>query len=184
MNDERYVAAIEISSSKIMAAIGIMHADGRLDIIATEQEKGVESVRYGIIQNLEETSMRINRVLDRLQAKPQVAPREITALYVGLSGRSLRSITTESDLNLPDDTEITDDILNRLREQALSTAIDSSLEVIDAIPRIYTVGKLETRSPNGGHRQQDKGDIRPDCMPPRTSPQTCSVVSPTRWVST
>ncbi len=149
MNDERYVAAIEISSSKIMAAIGIMHADGRLDIIATEQEKGVESVRYGIIQNLEETSMRINRVLDRLQAKPQVAPREITALYVGLSGRSLRSITTESDLNLPDDTEITDDILNRLREQALSTAIDSSLEVIDAIPRIYTVGKLETRSPKG-----------------------------------
>lgn len=149
MNDERYVAAIEISSSKIMAAVGKMHGDGRLDIIATEQEKGVESVRYGIIQNLEETSMRINRVLDRLQARPQVAPREITALYVGLSGRSMRSITTEVDLNLPDDTEITDDILNRLREQALSTAIDSSLEVIDAIPRIYTVGKLETRSPKG-----------------------------------
>ncbi len=149
MNDDRYVAAIEISSSKIIATVGKMHSDGRLDIIATEQESGVESVRYGVLQNLEETSMRINRVIERLQRKPAVAPREITGLYVGLSGRSLRSITTEVEINLPDDTEINDDILRRLREQALSTAIDSSLEVVDAIPRNYLVGKLETRSPKG-----------------------------------
>ncbi|MDE6381888.1 MAG: hypothetical protein K2L57_03365, partial [Muribaculaceae bacterium] len=149
MNDDRYVAAIEISSSKIVAAIGIMHDDGRLDIIATEQEKGVESVRYGILQNLEETAMRINRVIDRLQRKPSVSPRVITGLYVGLSGRSLRSITTEVSMSLPDDTEINDEILRRLRDQALATAIDSSLEVVDAIPRVYMVGKSETRSPKG-----------------------------------
>lgn len=149
MNDDRYVAAIEISSSKIIAAVGRMHSDGQLDVIATEQERGVESVRYGIIQNLEETSMRITRVLDRLQRKPSISPREITGLYVGLSGRSLRSIRTEAEINLPDDTEINDEILKRLREQALSTAIDSSLEVVDAIPRIYYVGKIETHSPKG-----------------------------------
>lgn len=149
MNEDRYVAAMEISSSKIVAAVGKYHADGSLDIIATEQERGVESVRYGIIQNLEETSMRINRVLDRLQLKPAVSPREITGVYVGLSGRSLRSIRTEVDLNLADDTEINDDILNRLREQALDAVIDSSLEVVDAIPRIYYVGNAETHSPKG-----------------------------------
>lgn len=149
MNEDRYVAAIEISSSKIIAAVGKMHADGSLDILASEQERGVESVRYGIIQNLEETSMRINRVLDRLQAKPAVAPREITGVYVGLSGRSLRSIRTEVELNLADETEISDEILSRLREQALETAIESSLEVIDAIPRIYYVGATETHSPKG-----------------------------------
>lgn len=149
MNDDRYIAAIEISSSKIIASVGKMHSDGSLDIIATEQVRGVESVRYGIIQNLEETSMRVNRVLDKLQMKPAVSPREITGIYVGLSGRSLRSIRTEVDINLADDTEITDDILARLREQALDTAIDSSLEVVDAIPRIYYVGNAETSSPKG-----------------------------------
>lgn len=149
MDEDRYVAAIEISSSKIVAVVGKMHPDRSLDIIASEQERGVESVRYGIIQNLEETSMRINRVIDRLQKKPAVSPREITGLYVGLSGRSLRSIRTEAELNLADDTEISDDILARLREQALDTAIDSSLEVVDAIPRIYYVGTAETHSPKG-----------------------------------
>lgn len=149
MNDDRYVAAIEISSSKIIAAVGRMHADGSLDVIAADQERGVDSVRLGIIQNLEETSTRIMRVLDRLQRKTNVAPRTVTGLYVGLSGRSLRGIRTEASVNLPDETEITDDILRRLREQALATAIDSSLEVIDAIPRVYYVGKSETRSPKG-----------------------------------
>lgn len=149
MNDDRYVAAIEISSSKIIAAVGRMHNDGRLDIIATKQEKGVESVRFGILQNLEETSMRINRVLDLLQREPAVSPRLITGVYVGLSGRSLRSIRTEVEINLPDETEISQQILQQLRERAMATAIDSSLEVVDAIPRKYIVGTLETMSPQG-----------------------------------
>lgn len=149
MNDDRYVAAIEISSSKIIAAAGIMRADGRLDIIASDQERGTESVRYGIIQNLEETSRRLTRVIDRLQMKSSVAPRVITSLYVGLGGRSLRNVRTEVEISLPDESEITDAILARLRELALDTAIDSSLEVVDAIPRVYYIGKTETLSPKG-----------------------------------
>lgn len=149
MSQDRYAAAIEISSSKIMAAVGKINSDGRFNIIATEQEKGVESVRYGILHNLEESSMRINRVLDKLQRKPAIAPLEITSLFVGLAGRSLRSISTDVDIPLPPDTEITSEIVDNLRKKALSTAIDSSLEVIDAIPRSYMVGKRETKSPKG-----------------------------------
>lgn len=157
MKEERLVAAIEISSSKIIAAAGRIHNDGRLDIIATEQERGVESVRYGIIQNLEETSLRVTRVLDRLQQRATIAPKEITSVFVGLSGRSLRSIQTEVELPLPEDTEITEEILHRLRDSALSTAIDSTLEVVDAIPRVYYVGKSETRSPKGAIGNHIKG---------------------------
>lgn len=149
MNEDRYVAAIEISSSKIMTVVGKMHADGQLDIIATEQEKGLESVRYGVIQNLVETSSRIDRIIGKLERKPAVAPRHITGLFVGLSGQSVRSIPTKVSLSLPDDTEITDDILNRLRDQAFNTAIDNSLEVVDAVPRSYTVGRIETSTPKG-----------------------------------
>lgn len=149
MTEERYVAAIEISSSKIVAVVGKLRPGGQLDILATEQEKGVESVRYGVIKNLEETSLRIDRILKKLEQKPAVSPRKITGLYVGLSGQSLRSIPTKVGINLPDDTEITDDILNRLHQQARSTAIDSSLEVVDAVPRSFMVGRIETVSPKG-----------------------------------
>ncbi len=150
MSKERYVAAIEVSSSKIMAVVGkVTDDDGHVEVIATEQERGVEGVRYGIVQNLEETSMRITRILERLERKPAIAPRTITSAFVGLSGRSLRSICTTVSQTLPADTEITQEILDRLHRQALDTDIDSSLTVVDAIPRTYRVGKYDTQSPKG-----------------------------------
>ena len=67
MNKDPYIAAIEISSAKIIGAIGKTRGNGDLDIIALEQEKCVESVRYGIIQNLDETSTRIARIINKLE---------------------------------------------------------------------------------------------------------------------
>ncbi|MDE5807399.1 MAG: cell division protein FtsA, partial [Muribaculaceae bacterium] len=149
MNEERYVAAIEISSSKIIAVVGKLRTTNQLDIIACEQDAGVEGVRYGVIQNLEDTSLRIQHLLAKIQRRPAVQPRQITGVYIGLSGRSLRSLTTEVSKNLPEDTEITQEIMAGLRAQALKSAIDNSLEVVDAIPRVFKVGKTETTSPKG-----------------------------------
>lgn len=149
MNEARYVAAIEISSSKIVAIVGKAHADGQLEIIASEQEKGVESVRYGIIKNLEETSSRIMRILNKLERWPNVAPRRFVGIFVGLAGRSMRSIPAHASLALPDETEITDEIIKRLLSQVQTTAIDASLKVVDAVPRIFKVDRTETISPKG-----------------------------------
>ena len=149
MATDRYIAALEISSSKVIGAIGVMGRSGQLEILAVERERSLDSVRYGLIQNAEETSVLINRVIERLERRPNIAPREITAVYAGLSGRSLRSIEKEVSLSLPDDSEITPDIISRLRKKALEAEIDNSLEVVDAVPRIFTVGRTETHRPMG-----------------------------------
>ena len=147
--NERYVAAIEISSSKIIAAVGTTRGDGNLDIIAVEQETDVEGISYGIIKNLEETSLCISRLLTRLEQRSAVSPRKIKSVIVGLAGRSLHSVPFEVTLQLPDETEITEEILERLRNQAIHSPIDSSLEVVDAVARSYRVGKIDTSSPKG-----------------------------------
>lgn len=149
MNEPKYAVAIEISSSKIMAVIGHAHSDGQLDIVAAEQKKGIESVRHGIIKNLEETSARIKQIINILERRPNIAPRKITGLYVGLSGCSMRSIPTQAKITLPEETEITEEIIQRLLKQAYDTDIDSSLEIVDAVPRIYKVDRIETISPKG-----------------------------------
>lgn len=149
MSKDKYIAAIEISSSKVIAAVGISGQSGQLEIIATEQEKSTDAVRYGQIQNTEETSTLANYVLERIERRPNVSPREISGVYVGLSGRSLRSIPIDVKLSLPDDTEISDSIVERLRADALNADIDNSLEIIDAVPRIFKVGKTETHKPIG-----------------------------------
>lgn len=149
MNTDKYIAAIEISSSKVIGAVGIFGKSGQLEIIAVEQEKTTDAVRYGQIQNTEETFKLTDYVLERLERRPNVSPRNITGVYVGLSGRSLRSIPIDVQLSLPDDTEISEDIVERLRNKALDADIDNSLEIIDAVPRIFKVGKTETHRPIG-----------------------------------
>ncbi len=149
MNQEKYIAAIEIGSSKISVAVGRTTPDGHLYIIAVEQEHTVECVCHGVIHNVEETASIISRLLSRLEKRTGVAPRKITSAYVGLAGRSLRNVPREITRNLPEDTEITKEILDGLRGDALLSHIDSSLEIIDAVPRTYLVNKTETRSAVG-----------------------------------
>lgn len=148
--NERYIAAIEVSSSKIVAAIGKTQGNGMLDIVAVEHEATAEGgVRYGIIQNLEETSTTVARLFSRLEQRQAISPRKIKGVIVGLGGRSLRNITKEVSLNLPEDTEINEEILQRLQESAENSAIENTLEVVDAVPRVFKVGNSETSSPKG-----------------------------------
>lgn len=149
MGKDKYIAALEISSSKVIGGVGVIGKSGQLEIIAVEQEKYADIVRYGQIQNMEETSNFCNFVLERLERRPGISPREITGVYVGLSGRSVRSIRTDVTLSLPDDTEITEGIVDRLRSKALDTDIDTSLEIVEAVPRGFKVGKQESDRPIG-----------------------------------
>lgn len=146
---ETYIAAIEIGSSKIMGAVGAFTDDKTLKILALEQEESRDSVRYGIIQNPEEVAGRVNRILDRLNSNPAVAPKKIVGVFVGLSGRSMRSLASEVKLSFPDEVEFTGEILRQLRNDATSIAIDSNLEVLAVEPRSYHIDGLETSSPKG-----------------------------------
>lgn len=132
-----------------MGAIGRIYPDGRLDVIATEQESCNESVRYGIVQNVEETAIRISRVLHHLEQNPNVAPYEITGVFVGLAGRSLRSIDANVEIQLPEETIVDTELMQKLRSRAEEKAIDTSLEVIDAVPRSFLLGKTTTKHPIG-----------------------------------
>lgn len=146
----RYVVAIEISSSKIIGAVGKIYADdGKLDVVAIEKETCEECVRFGIVQNVEETALRISRIVQRLENHHDVAPNKITGVYIGLAGRSLKSIEAEVSLNFPEETVITEKAVASLRAKAIDKSIDSSLEVIDAVPRFFTIGKSHTSEPLG-----------------------------------
>ena len=159
MTTDRYIAAIEISSSKIVGAIGKLSATGELNVIALEKDKIVEYVRYGIIQNVEEVNTALSRIINRLNQKTCLNKRLIKAVYVGISGRSLRNIPYEVNRNLPEDTEINEQIVSQIKEEVLRANIDSSLEVIQAVPRSYFIDKSETKSPIGSMGNNIRGSF-------------------------
>ena len=148
--NEIYVAALEIGSSKITGAVGLFNPEARsLRVVAAEQEESRDSVRYGIIHNPEEVASRVVRIVDRLNANPAVAPRRIEAVFVGLSGRSMRSVASDVKLYFPEETEITGEVLANLRRDASSIRLESNQEILGVVPRSYHIDGMETSSPKG-----------------------------------
>ena len=84
-NSERYIVAFEIGSSKIRGAVGVVDHSGVVDIVATEEEKLTDKVRYGCIQNVE-VSNALSCVVESLVAYQRVEPRQFTGAY-GAVGR-------------------------------------------------------------------------------------------------
>ena len=115
--EEKYIVALEIGSSKIKGAIGIVDPSGSLSVKAVEEEKLTDSVRYGCILNIRETTDAIRNVINRLeQREPQ---RKITSVYVSVGGRSLMSQDIEVERHLPSEMEITNEIIADMTKEAL-----------------------------------------------------------------
>lgn len=149
MSQDRYIAALEICSSKIIGAVARVCPNNKIEIIAVEQEKAIDIVRYGIIRNLEACAAKIDSIINRLGKRPNVAPLKIKGVFVGISGRGMHSVVKEVSIPLPANAEVTDDIIQRLTGQARKANIESGLEVIDVVPRSYSVDDIETRDPKG-----------------------------------
>jgi len=86
--EPKYIVAIEIGSSKIKGAIGLVGKDAPLEIIAVEEHDFIDGVRYGCIQNVEDVKQCVSSVISALEANVKVAPQKIKGVYVSLGGRS------------------------------------------------------------------------------------------------
>ena len=85
MEKNQYIVALEIGSSKIVGAIAEKTPSGYLSVRHLQEEKHVNSVRYGIVQNVENIKTSINHILKNLEEK---IDGRVTQVYMGVSGRS------------------------------------------------------------------------------------------------
>lgn len=145
MAKTQYIAALEIGSSKIVGAIAEKSPSGYVEIKHLEVERLVNSVRHGCIQNVENTKGCINSIIKKLENR---VGGTIDELFVGLSGRSLHSEPTEVNHNLDATVPITNDVLERIIEEAGKDPI-KNYETIAVVPRTYYVDKNETKNPSG-----------------------------------
>lgn len=153
-----YISAIEIGSSRIKGAIGILNDDATLNIVAIEEQPlAVGAVRYGCVLNVDEVSNKINVIRKFLENNPYVSPRKINSAFVGLGGRSLVSTPTESVISMDNEREIGPGVIKELRKRAKATFKMSNKEVLEAVPMNYTVDDKLMNNPVGIYGSEIKG---------------------------
>jgi len=145
MEKNQYIVALEIGSSKIVGAIAEKTSAGYLRVSYLQEEKHLNSVRYGIVQNVENIKSSINRILKNLEG---MVDGRITQVYLGVSGRSLHSIMSEVKRSVGSAEPITRELIDRIIHDATSTPIRNH-ETVDVVPRAFFVDKVETPNPIG-----------------------------------
>ncbi len=155
MEKNQYIVALEIGSSKIVGAIAEKTPAGYLSVKYLQEEKHLNSVRYGIVQNVENIKSSINRILKNLEG---MVDGRVTQVYMGVSGRSLHSIMSEVKRSVGTNEPITQELIDRIIHDATSQPIRNH-ETVDVVPRAYFVDKVETPNPVGQFGSSIKIDV-------------------------
>lgn len=153
--EPRYIVAIEIGSSKIKGAVGTVESDGTLSVIAVEEEKRVNCVRYGCIQNVDEVSFCVSKIIRCLQNR--IYPRQIRGVYAGIGGRSLLSAVREAERQLADEMEITERIIEQIKSEANTTLTDRN--VVSVEPMEFIVDNQTIINPVGTFGQNIRATL-------------------------
>ncbi len=144
--EEKTLIALEIGSSKIKGAVGTLDASGMLNVKMVEEERICDIVRHGCIRNVVDTATAVRSVLDRIETR--LAPRKIQKVYLSIGGRSLRSDVISQERRLPQEAEITRDIIKEIYDGALSSAIPDRT-VVSVSPREVLVDGSAAPRPVG-----------------------------------
>lgn len=144
--EEKNIIALEIGSSKIKAAHGVVDGYGALTVKAIEEEKLTDCVRYGLILNVAEVVAAIRKVLDRLEAR--LDGRKVQGVYAAVGGRSLTYTVEPANRRLPSQTEISPEVIEELfAEVAGQPLVDHT--IVDVTPREFRVDNVITQQPRG-----------------------------------
>lgn len=156
--EPKTIVAIEIASSKIKGAAGIIGSDGNLTVLDVEEIAGLNNVRYGRVQNIREVSAAVNEIIRRLETAPGVRPRRVRALAVGLGGRSLSGTPAQAALKFPRECEITEKQVERLAFEATNDFVgDKNIEA--TVPRVFYVNNAVVRRPIGTFGESFRGEF-------------------------
>ena len=149
MSSDRLVAALDIGSAYTTAIIA--EVTGELPRRPMLRVLGVGTARTagfrrGIISDIEETTRAIAQALGDAE---RMAGQKVEALYVGIAGEHVQTMTSQGIVAVNGD-EITRADVDRANEVARAQSIPRERELLHAIPQEYTVDKnLGVRDPVG-----------------------------------
>jgi cell division protein FtsA len=156
--EARTVVAIEIASSKIKGGIASVDPDGRITVLAVEEIQGNNNVRYGRVQNIREVEGMVNEIIRKLEKSPAISPATVSAIAIGFGGRSLEAMPVTAALKFPNDSEITEQHVERLKYEAMRD-FTGDKEIVGTIPRVFSVNGISVPKAVGTYADSLKGEF-------------------------
>jgi cell division protein FtsA len=141
------VVGLDIGTTKISAVVAEVSDDGRVKIIGHGVAPSV-GLRRGVVTDIEDAGLSILKAIDKAR---EATDYEIHSVVVGVTGDHIASLNSKGILPVVHaNREITEEDVRQVIEQSKVIVLPPDREIIQAIPRSFTVdGQSHVRYPVG-----------------------------------
>ncbi|KPK47711.1 MAG: cell division protein FtsA [Thiotrichales bacterium SG8_50] len=143
--DERLIVGLDIGTSKVLAIVGEVTADGEVEIIGVGHHPS-RGLKKGVVVNIESTVQSIQRAVEEAEL---MAGCQIHSVFAGIAGSHINSFNSHGIVAIKDK-EVGSSDVDRVIEAARALAIPADQKVLHILPQEFIIDKQEgIREPIG-----------------------------------
>lgn len=140
-----FIAAIELSSSKISGIAGKKNSDGSMQVLAYAREEASAFIHKGAIYNIDKTAQALTSIINKLEGQLN---NSIAKVYVGIGGQSLRTVKNAVNRILEEEGIITQELIDSICDENLEIPL-ADMSVLDVAPQEYKIDNALQADPVG-----------------------------------
>ena len=139
------IVGLDIGTSKVVALVGEIGADGELEIVGIGSHPS-RGMKKGVVVNIESTVQSIQRAIEEAEL---MAGCQIHSVFAGIAGNHIRSMNSHGIVAIRDGEVVQADI-ERVLDAAQAVAIPADQKVLHILPQEYVIDNQEgVREPRG-----------------------------------
>jgi cell division protein FtsA len=144
-SDRSVVVALDVGTSKVVALVGELAADGSVEVIGLGSQPS-RGLKKGVVVNIESTVQSIQRAVEEAEL---MAGCEINAVYAGIAGSHVRSLNSHGVVAIRDREVVQSDV-DHVIEAAKAVAIPADQRILHVLPQEFIIdGQEGIRDPIG-----------------------------------
>ena len=145
MATTEFIAAIELSSSKISGIAGKKNSDGSIQVLAYAREDASSFIHKGVIYNIDKTAQALTSIINKLESQLN---NSIAKVYVGIGGQSLRTVKNAVSRVLEEEGIISQELVDAIIYENLEVPL-MDMSVLDVAPQEYKIDNNLQADPVG-----------------------------------
>ena len=130
-----FIAAIELSSSKISGIAGKENSDGSIQVLACAREDASSFIRKGVIYNIDKTAQALTSIINKLESQ---LDNSIAKVYVGIGGQSLRTVRNAVSRELKEEEIMSQELVDAISDENLEVPL-MDMHILDVAPQEYRI---------------------------------------------
>ena len=154
--DMNLIAAVDIGSAKVVAAVGRKHPDGQVEVLGMDHVY-CDGMKRGVVFNVEEIVNAVRMVLSNLEQRLNI---KLIDVYVSVSGFNIRTTENSCYRFIKEDELVKSFDLEQLLQDSYRIVLQPDEKILHVVPQDYAVDhERGVKKPIGYSGQRLEGNF-------------------------